>query len=655
MKSFTGKITSRRGWILLLAVLLGAGMMISACGDEETPAPTTPAPPPTTPTPPPDPEPTGPATPANLRVSASTSTSITWTWDAAEGVLGYQGQFSPDTTFTDTDPTFLVVAPATSHTVSNLSGNMTGYFRVRSGTGTALTDLTFSDWTDGVSGTTAPPPAAVAFDAPGGFTTGSATNDSITLSWDEVDDADSYEAEQRLAGAGGNWGDADCGGNGTNVVDGTSCVASGLDEGTGYEFRVRALPASDDTVNAVGEWAEADGSTTGRQQTTASGGMGDLDVTWKSDADSITFSWAPMAGVSYEWEVLETFSDAANPCATNEFGTAENKGRQFSHEIPNLGFANLGERVRGLCVRIQDASLDDDEKALSWAWGALTPTAPVPGTVVVDDGVTESMAWTGITLIPEFEWELRLVEDQGRKDGSLRAGETTDTSSPSDVQKACAAGDHIDDGEADLTLSLSHTVDSGIVHYAGYSLCLQYSNTTGNTEWTVHDDEIYTTPSRPPSPDHQGSRTVTVRDSNGVRQTETHIWTVATRDAVTTLPREADEYTAKIITYPQYHDVSGTRTQTAHPSQDDCSLTGATQGDQGQWDFAAVALAVPDNNTLGGFEFSSAALNVATAPDGENLLVRVCVQATEGSKETVDLNGPWRLGGAVTITRNPAP
>ena len=87
MKSLTGNFSSVRGWALLLALLLGAGMMISACGDEEVPAPTAPAPGP-------DPDPAagsdsrpGPRRPMNLRASASTATTITvWTWDAVEGV-----------------------------------------------------------------------------------------------------------------------------------------------------------------------------------------------------------------------------------------------------------------------------------------------------------------------------------------------------------------------------------------------------------------------------------------------------------------------------------------------------------------------------------------------------------------------------------------
>ena len=441
MKSFTGNFSSVRGWAPLLALLFGAGMMISACGDEEVPAPTTPAPPPPAPPPDPEPEPEGPAMPENLRVTAMTSTSITWTWDAVEGVLGYQGQFSPDATFTDTDATFIIAAPLTSHTVSNLSGNMTGHFRVRSGVGTAITELTFSEWTESVSGSTTAPPPATAFDAPGGFSAGNATDDSIALSWDEVDGAEEYEVEQRLAGAGGNWGDADCGGSGSNVVDGTSCVASDLDEGTGYEFRVRALPAADDTVNAIGAWAETDGSTTGRQETTVSGGMGDLNVTWESDAETITFSWEPMAGTTYEWKEIGTDDatrlaavDAANPCSGATFFDAPTgMGANFSHTFTSVAAGD----IRGLCVRIDDDDLDDDEKATSFAWGATTPVAPTAAAAATIDVMDEkqvatALDWTAVMLKKGFEWELRLVADSGRGDGDLDGSATAKP-----VQNAC--------------------------------------------------------------------------------------------------------------------------------------------------------------------------------------------------------------------------
>ena len=50
------------------------------------------------------------------------------------------------------------------------------------------------------------------------------------------------------------WSDATCG-DGGNEVEDTTCVAGGLDEGTDYEFRVRAIPADDDDANTTGGWS----------------------------------------------------------------------------------------------------------------------------------------------------------------------------------------------------------------------------------------------------------------------------------------------------------------------------------------------------------------------------------------------------------------
>ena len=210
-------------------------------------------------------------------------------------MIGYQGQYSPDATFTDTDATFLIIAPATSHTVSNLAGSMTGHFRVRSGTGASLADLTFSDWTEGVSGTTDTPPAATALAAPGGLNAGNVEDDSITLGWNAVDDAESYEVQQRADDAV-NYSPASCDGEG-NVVEETNCTVTDLESGTSYDFRVRGLPADDDDAHVAGAWGTTSGTTTGRGPatiTTTPGGMGELMVRWHNSGDNnatITFVW----------------------------------------------------------------------------------------------------------------------------------------------------------------------------------------------------------------------------------------------------------------------------------------------------------------------------------------------------------------------------
>ena len=651
MTSFTGKSSSVRGWALLLALLLGAGMMISACGEEETPAPTTPtpAPPPPAPTPTPEPEPTGPATPENLRVTGTTSNSITWSWNAVEGALGYQGQFSTDATFTETDPTFIVVAPATSHTVSNLSGNMTGHFRVRSGTGTSLTDLTYSDWTDGVSGTTAPPPAAQALAAPDDVRSTDRTEDSITLEWDDVANAETYEVDQREPGD--SWSDASCGSaTADNVVEDTECVASGLDEGTDYDFRVRGVPADDDEAYTVGAWSDVVETRTGGDapvEPTAptSGGMGDLNVEWESTAanNNITFIWDRVADAEYETAVLETYSDDDEPC---EGETFVDQGRGTSQVVD----ATAQGTVRGLCVQ----TTDEDDRRLSFAWGVSNPVPPTAGTPTVEDSKTTSLPWTGINVVQDFNYAVRVVADTGRKDGMF----STAAAPTNALQKACADGMRLDDGVADVTLTgLTETVDSGIKHFTGYTLCLQYSNDAGATEWAVpltgaNLNEIQTTPAAPPAPRFDRGTT------DGTNRTL--VWTVPVRNS-TDVPREANGFTALIIQYPARYDHDGdgdggtALVATPAPPVAACGDTTETpsnlNGGTNPWDQSTTAATL--GTSLDGVTATSATIGIPPNT-GENLHVRLCVRATQNSAEGT-LNGPWRIGGANTITKQAPP
>ena len=304
MKSFPGKFASVRGWALFLALFLGAGMLVSACGDEEVPAPTTPTPAPApapAPEPPPEPEPTGPAVPTNVRMTDSGSDYIEWSWDAVEGALGYQAEFSKDKAFTTPSNPFIIIAPNTSQRVSGLDPNMTGYFRVRSGAGTSLDALTYSDWSETSSGKTGDPPPATKLDAPSGISGGDRQDDSITVTWDEVDDAASYEVQQRASG--GSWEDASCG-DGGNAVEDTECVATGLTAGTSYDFRVRAVPADSDIAHATSDWATISDAvqTSGTAPTDpTSGGMGALNVRWQNNKENrVVFIWDREGDATYE-------------------------------------------------------------------------------------------------------------------------------------------------------------------------------------------------------------------------------------------------------------------------------------------------------------------------------------------------------------------
>ena len=73
---------------------------------------------------------------------------------------------------------------------------------------------------------------------------------SITVAWDASWLMRGHTMWSSSRPARLTWSGASCDGGG-NQVTGTECVASGLDRGTQYSFRVRAVPDSEDTDSAV--------------------------------------------------------------------------------------------------------------------------------------------------------------------------------------------------------------------------------------------------------------------------------------------------------------------------------------------------------------------------------------------------------------------
>ncbi len=176
-------------------MFLGAGLVLSGCGDDDTattPAPAPPPPPPPAPEPEPEPEPpSAPATPTGFHVD-TTETSLTWHWNAVEGAIGYAVQVSTDEMFDDTDT--INPTAETSFTVADLPPQTTLYARVAAAAGTLEAPI-LSAWTTHVTGTTdmppPPPPPPMAPATPTGFMVESDMT-SITWSWDAVEGALGY-------------------------------------------------------------------------------------------------------------------------------------------------------------------------------------------------------------------------------------------------------------------------------------------------------------------------------------------------------------------------------------------------------------------------------------------------------------------------------
>ena len=173
MTQITRKSVPMRGLVFLLAMFLGAGLVLSGCGDDDTattPAPAPPPPPPPAPEPEPEPEPEppqAPATPTGLHVDETTETSVGYHWNAVEGAIGYAVQVSMDEMFGEDDQ--IIPTVETHIEIGPLPPMTSVYVRVAAAAGTLEAPI-LSDWSTHVTGMTAmpppppppPPPAAIA-------------------------------------------------------------------------------------------------------------------------------------------------------------------------------------------------------------------------------------------------------------------------------------------------------------------------------------------------------------------------------------------------------------------------------------------------------------------------------------------------------------
>ena len=649
-------------FLSLSLLIVGLAVLMPACGDEETPAPTTPTPPPAPPpAPEPTPEPTGPATPENLRVTGMTSTSITWSWNAVEGVLGYQGQFSPDATFTAADATFLIVAPATSHTVSNLSGDTTGHFRVRSGTGTSLTDLTFSEWSDGVSGSTAAAPAPAPLAAPTGVEASGPTGTTINVSWDDVDDAGSYEVQRQPAD--GAWGAASCGGGGGTVTTAT-CVASGLTRGTSYAFRVRAHPDPDDTTRQVSGWSSTETArTTGTPPAPpVSGGDDAYDITWESNDTSITWTWSrPDDGrIRFLTTVVTPAADTRPACpaitavdnnnlvwsgGTDGFAT-------YSHTVSVL----TAGAVSRLCVvpTWKDANGTPQYGTVFSAWAATSPEVGVDthsiglGSENDDDRRTTAINWY-VKVDRGFTYEVQTI--------SATFGDDLPSSRCGSGSGNTRLTSREDDDDQRFSLS------SGLRTYTKYAACVRATNDEGTSDWTKLT-EYSTLPGAPPAARYVGVKTSAAGAGIPAADVKGR-FTLGSR-----LPGDPGSYTAKFLVWIKTttrRDDNGT-TDTSSDDFDVTTLVSAVKPDQEKCDLTAsntdytVISSASIKEEGGSFLVTGNAgisrLNLTSSEDGSVLAtdqsrtVYMCVRArlpddTNGTGTKVD--GPWSVGSQ-TIT-----
>ena len=571
--------------------------------------------------------------PTGLTVDADATDhdSIGWEWDAVEGVDGYETQFSTSQPFVDTDlpsPT----NTTTSHVSHNLEAKTNGYLRVRSVIGTG-SDARRSEWSATSTGTTGAAPEPDPLDAPSGVRGSDVQRDSITVTWDGVDNAETYEVQQ--SASDGDFTGASCDGGGSEVND-RRCIATGLIAGTAYRFRIRASAADRPTS----EWSTPSDSvfTTGRAPTDPiSGGMGDLNVRWESSVDSITWIWDRSAAGRYDYVVhtATTYDGSEDPCSSVTWptDTSADGTAQTSHTQPSLGRG----AVRLLCVRPNGR---DEERNVSFAWGITAPQNPARRTSEVDvtdnNYRTTEIRWADVDLQKGFDYRLRLAADPERPDDANKIRGATEATAKV-VQSACGTGAVIDDVDPDVDL-LDRTIswDGQLAAHTGYLLCVQAWNSTGESVWAIPQSgtnpptawETFTRPAAPPRP--RLLKTKTIPPSNNANEKLAPRWEILTRDA-DEVPREATEFTVKMFS----STASGAKTLVAADCRavpedyEEVSLTGRDEVDGFNAD-------VPDNSAIERVAFTVKAY--------------LCAQANNGDEHGYGI-GPWNISPVFNVTK----
>ncbi|MDO4558746.1 MAG: fibronectin type III domain-containing protein, partial [Planctomycetia bacterium] len=170
-----------------------------------------------------------PDAPTGLTVNVGSDADAYLTWNSVPDAVDYVLQYSPD----GTGPWTQIASPTeTSYTLSDLAPGTTSFYRIfaRNTSGVSAPSLT-------VSVVAPAPEATVAPSVPKNITATALGTSEIQINWTVSVGASEYRIQRSLNGQSG-W--MSCGTATTNFF-----VDSGLDSGTGYHYRIRA-------VNTVG-------------------------------------------------------------------------------------------------------------------------------------------------------------------------------------------------------------------------------------------------------------------------------------------------------------------------------------------------------------------------------------------------------------------
>ena len=515
------------------------------------------------------------------------------------------------------------------------------------------------------------PPPAVALDFPDNVETSDRQDNSITVAWDAVDDADEYEVQQREDG--GDWVDANCGSaTGSNAVTDTSCVASGLDEDTEYDFRVKAFPDSSDSTKTESGWSRtASATTTGEAPPPPITGGGDaLNAQWTSMDGSITWNWDPVLNradrdrIDHLVQIVNddarcgditqvpdvgttnTFAYLANTTAGDATTGGSEGWQNIDKNISTTYRAVPAGGVATLCVvRTWTDELASGLTVQRFGTpevvtASTAPTAPSPpgsgspanNTV---ERKTTSLSWT-FMVDKGLEYEVRLLVDSRNVSGI------------SDTKDSCDAGDTRQSPAISSTdnVTVTHRESSSLKSYYQYGLCVRAKNAQGVSGWSVTASRQNTLPGKPSPPRYQPPPVSQLDNhASGSQIVERLVWSVAEMDGT---PRSSDDYTYAIVRSEESSVRSTDINTVCQASHSD--YVNITAGRGAMDASAGIEVRVADENTSDG-DLIGAGTGV---PDDYYFFacVRAEPDATGGQTGAGDDDhGPWAISSGQRFSR----
>ncbi|MCY4562883.1 MAG: fibronectin type III domain-containing protein [Gammaproteobacteria bacterium] len=404
-----------------------------------------------------------------------------------------------------------------------------------------------------------PAPTVTDLDVPANFTSTARTETSITLGWSAVTDAVGYEVDQRL-GTETSWDEdgPSCGSAG--VVPDTTCVATGLSPGLEYDFRVKALAGGDDTTTQDSDWSQTySRATSGTAPPPTFETTSDLNIRWKSNATSITWTWDPVEGRELRDRteyLVQVIPSGSGECARLEYaspGTAVSRtappdppawgniGKALSF-IYTPGTLNAGT-LNGLCVvATWENELPNGVTLRAYGtperiWASAAPGVPSD----LADASNPEKRDSGALKTSWLEWTYEADAGFTYPGLLVSLGGDRDTE---DLD--CDSGGEDVKAPAEVTTEnrQARHRETNLKPYRHYQLCLQAKNEFGSSEMVGIGMVTTTRPAAPKSVTYVRADEIVRTHASGSHLVERLVWSVPETDGT---PSRDDKFDSVVI------------------------------------------------------------------------------------------------------------